>query len=214
MGKEPLWNALSKPTECWAHSRVWIQVTLYLTLSDCNHLIESCGRRAVWRATRKCANSGGAAAPHTISRVEFGQDISVFTKTPSIQSTANAPVMPSSASATIPHALPPTTDLVVNPMRIPIASNHDGASISIFSPESHTVVEQRDPFQSESVESVTRFSFAAYSRHRDLPRIACRLEVPCHTLCTFIRTGGQSSTQVVSLSFSESLSVTLCCPRS
>jgi hypothetical protein len=39
--------------------------------------------------------------------------------------------MPSSESATGPYALPPTMILVTNPVKIPIASNHQGVSIQI-----------------------------------------------------------------------------------
>jgi hypothetical protein len=73
--------------------------------------------------------------PQMVNKVQLDQDIVVWVTTPSIQSTANAPVMPSSASATVPYASPPTAVLVTKPVRIPIISNHQGASIRSVSPQ-------------------------------------------------------------------------------
>jgi hypothetical protein len=77
-------------------------------------------------ATRR-ASSGGAAAPQTISKVMLVQGVAASVNALNIQSTANAPVTPSSASATMPYALPPTMFLVAKPVRIPISSNQTGS---------------------------------------------------------------------------------------
>jgi len=69
-----------------------------------------------------------------VNKVELDQDIVAWVSSPSIQFTKKAPVMPSSASATGPYALPPTMILVTRPVRIPIASNHQAASIRIGAP--------------------------------------------------------------------------------
>lgn len=53
----------------------------------------------------------------------------VWVRTSRIQLTKKAPVMPSSASAIRPYAWPPTMVLVTKPVRIPIVSSHQGASI-------------------------------------------------------------------------------------
>jgi len=92
------------------------------------------GNRCSVRLAKKCASIGGVDAPPMVNKVGFDHDIGVWTSTPNIQSTAKAPVMPSSASATGPYALPPTRILVTRPVRIPIASNAQAASIRIGSP--------------------------------------------------------------------------------
>lgn len=85
--------------------------------------------RTVCRLVKRCAISGSATAPQIVSVAEPNHEGGTWVDTPSIQSTANAPVIPSSASATGPHALPPTMILVIKPVRIPIASKHQGPSI-------------------------------------------------------------------------------------
>ena len=117
---------------------IWTQRICYLPLFFVHQATPNGGswsRRAIWRLAKRCASSGNAAAPQMVNKVKVDQDIVVWVTTPSIQSTANAPVMPSSASATGPYASPPTTVLVAMPVRIPIVSNHQRASIRRVSPQ-------------------------------------------------------------------------------
>jgi hypothetical protein len=116
---------------------IWNPRICYLSLLFVRTLTpnrEPWSRRAVWRLAMKCASSGNAAAPQMVNKVQLDQDIVVWITTSSIQLTANAPVMPSSASATGPYASPPTMVLVSKPVRIPIISDHQIASIRSVSP--------------------------------------------------------------------------------
>jgi hypothetical protein len=89
----------------------------------------SLASRKEMRKQRQCG------PPQMVNKVQLDEDIVVWVTTPSIQLTANAPVMPNSASATAPYASPPTMVLDTKPVRIPIVSNHQGASIRSVSPQ-------------------------------------------------------------------------------
>ena len=90
-------------------------------------------RRAVWCLAKKYASSGSTAAPQIVNKVLSDHDSVGWVISPSIQSTENAPVMPSSASPTVPYAWPPTMLLVSKPVRTPIVSNNQEASIKTVS---------------------------------------------------------------------------------
>jgi hypothetical protein len=153
---------------------IWTQRICYLPLFFVNKLTPNMGswsRRAVWRLAKKCASSGNAAAPQMVNKVQLDQDIVVWVTTPSIQSTANVPVMPSRASATGPYASPPTMDLVTKPVRIPIVSNHQRASIRRVSPQARrrwnrAATFERDPMKGTGSERI-------------LPPTSVALSSPC-----------------------------------
>ena len=149
----------------------WAARICYLPLLFLSKLTPNPGpwsRRAVLALAKKCASSGNAAAPQMVNKVQLDQDMVVWITTSSIKLTANAPVMPSSASATGPYASPPTMVLVTKPVRIPIISDHQTASIRSVSPKRDWCWNRATSFEREPTN--------VWGQNRFFPNIRCPIQ--------------------------------------